>query len=132
MDWQLPSGLRPFARLRSVTECVYSKKAEFLAGIVTSCHDRAGPGEQPRKRRHWRRAHVDVKPLQRFHAAPAYAGDLHRADMAWARHAAGGGLTLERIKDQLFHGGDLSKKGSRQRQLEYAERTARKAIGQFA
>jgi hypothetical protein len=35
---------------------------------------------------------------------------------------------LERIKDELLEGRDLSKKRSRKRQLEYAERTARKAI----
>jgi hypothetical protein len=75
---------------------------------------------------------VGVKPLQRFHADPAYAGDRHRAAMAWARHAAGCGLTLEQIKDQLPHGRELNKQGSRPRQLAYAERTARKAIGQFA
>lgn len=33
---QLPSGLRPFARLRSATERVYSRAAEFLAGLKTS------------------------------------------------------------------------------------------------
>jgi hypothetical protein len=48
--------------------------------------------------------------------------------MAWAKHAAGRGLTLEQIKEALLDGRDLSKKGSRKRQLEYAERTARKAI----
>jgi len=59
-------------------------------------------------------------------------GDLHWADMAWARHAAGCGLTLDQIKDELLGGRDLSKKGSRKRQLEYAERTARKAIDQIS
>jgi hypothetical protein len=41
--------------------------------------------------------------------------------MLWARHAAGRGLTLEQIQDELLNGRDLSKKGSRKRQLEYAE-----------
>jgi hypothetical protein len=50
--------------------------------------------------------------------------------MAWAKHAAAYGLTLEQIKSELFNGRELSKKGSRRRQLEYAERTARKAIDQ--
>jgi hypothetical protein len=59
-----------------------------------------------------------------------YAGDLHRADMAWAKHAAGCGLTLEQIEDELLNGRDLSKKGSRKRQVEYVERTARKAVEQ--
>jgi hypothetical protein len=51
--------------------------------------------------------------------------------MAWAKHAAGCGLTLEQIKMELLDGRDLGKKGSRKRQIEYAERTARKAIEQF-
>jgi hypothetical protein len=50
--------------------------------------------------------------------------------MAWAKHAAGRCLTIERIKDELLNGRDLSRKGSRKRQLEYAERTARKVIEQ--
>ena len=40
-------------------------------------------------------------------------------------------LTLEQIKDELLNDRDSSKKGSCKRQLEYAERTARKAIEQF-
>jgi hypothetical protein len=52
--------------------------------------------------------------------------------MAWAKHAGGSGLTLEQIKDELLNGRDLSKKGNRKRQLEYAQRTARKAMEQFA
>jgi hypothetical protein len=52
--------------------------------------------------------------------------------MAWAKHAAGCGLTLEQIKDELLNSRDLSKKGNRKRQLEYAERTARKALEQMA
>ena len=50
--------------------------------------------------------------------------------MAWAKHGAGRGLTLEQIKTELLNGRDLSKKGSRRRQLEYAERAARKAMEQ--
>ena len=129
---QLPSGLRPFARLRSATGRVYSKASEFLAGISTSTEGRVGQGEEPRKRRRRRRAHVGVKPLAEFHVDPIYGGDLHRADMAWAKHAAGCGLTLEQIKDELLNGRDLGKKGNRKRQVEYAERTARKAIEQSA
>ena len=126
---QLPSGMRPFARLRSATGRVYSKAGEFIADIGACDDGRIEQGEQPRKRRR-RRAQVGVKPLQEFHTAPVYGGDLHRADMAWARHAAGRGLTLEQIKDELLNGRDLSKKGSHKRQLEYVERTARKAIDQ--
>ncbi len=98
---QLQSGMRPFARLRSATGRVYSRAAEFRVRISED--------EQH----------------------PIYAGDLHRADMAWAKHAAGCGLTLEQIKAELLNGRDLSKKGNHKRQLEYAERTARKAVEQM-
>jgi hypothetical protein len=129
---QLPSGMRPFARLRSATGHVYSKAAEFIAGIGTSSDGAAGQGEEPRKQpRRRRRQRAGIRPLGEFHADPAYAGDLHRADMAWAKHAARCGWTMERIKDELLDGRDLSKKGSRKRRLEYAERTARKAIDQM-
>jgi hypothetical protein len=53
-----------------------------------------------------------------------YAGDLRRADWAWAKHTAGCGLTLEQIKEALFNGRDLSKKGNHRRKLQYVERTA--------
>jgi RepB DNA-primase from phage plasmid len=129
---QLPSGMRPFARLRSAIGHVYSKAAEFMAGIGTSSDGAAGQGEEPRKQpRRRRRQRVGIRPLGEFHADRAYAGDLHRADMAWAKHAARCGWTMERIKDELLDGRDLTKKGSRNRQLEYAERTARKAIDQM-
>ena len=124
---QLPSGMRPFARLRSATGRVYSKAAEFLANIGTSSDGQAGQGGEPRKRRR-RKERVGVKPLEEFHADPAYGGDLHRADMAWAKHAAGSGLTLEQIKDELLNGRDLGKKGNRKRQAEYVTRTAEKAL----
>ncbi len=126
---QLPSGQRPFARLRSATGRVYSRAAEFLADIKKNEERETVEVAEPR-RRHGRRERVGVKPLKEFHSDPIYGGDLHRADMAWAKHAAGRGLTLEQIKDELLVGRDLSKKGNRKRQLEYAERTARKAIEQ--
>jgi RepB DNA-primase from phage plasmid len=128
---QLPSGMRPFARLRSATGRTYSKAAEFVADIRSSeLKQERHSGEQLKQRRPRRVGQSGLVPLEDFHAAPAYGGDLHRADMAWAKHAAGRGLTLEQIKDELLNGRDLGKKGSRKRQLEYAERTARKAIEQ--
>jgi hypothetical protein len=52
--------------------------------------------------------------------------------MAWAIHAASCGLTLELIRDELLNGRDLSKKGDLQRQVEYAGRTAQKALGRIS
>jgi len=128
---QLPSGMRPFARLRSATGRVYSRAVEFLAGITKNDESEAAREEEIRPQRRRRRERAGVKLLKEFHSDPIYGGDLHRADMAWAKHAAGCGLTLDQIKDELLSGRDLSKKGNRKRQLEYAERTARKAIEQM-
>src|SRR5215467_7923348 len=47
---QLPSGMRPFARLRSAKGRIYSKAAEFIAGIRSSSNGQEGQGEEPPKR----------------------------------------------------------------------------------
>jgi RepB DNA-primase from phage plasmid len=127
---QLPSGMRPFARLRSATGRVYSQAAEILVRISKDeQHQRETvKGEQPHTRQRRRKERVGVKPLKEFHADLIYAGDLHRADMAWAKHAAGCGLTLEQIKNELLNGRDLSKKGNRKRQVKYVMRTTEKAL----
>ncbi len=127
---RLASGLQPFARLRSATGRVYSKAAEFLTGIRASGDGREMQAEEPRKRDR-RKGKVEVRALNDFHADPLYGGDLHRADMAWAKHAAGCGLTLEQIMDELLNGRDLSKKGNQKRRIEYVGRTARKAMEQL-
>ena len=65
---QLPSGMRPFARLRSATGHVYSKATEFVASIPSS-EVRQG-GEAPkRRRRHG--GHSGLLPLEEFHRASA-------------------------------------------------------------
>ena len=84
--------------------------------------------EQPHRRKRRRNERVWVKPLKEFHDDASYAGDLHRADMAWAKHAGGCGLTLEPTKAELLNGRDLSKKGDHKRQVEYVTRTAEKAL----
>jgi RepB DNA-primase from phage plasmid len=65
----LPSGLRPFARLRSATGRVYSKAAEFLAGIKTSA-GQAGQSEQPHKRPRRSKENAGVRSLREFHSDP--------------------------------------------------------------
>ena len=58
---------------------------------------------------------------------PRYGWDLHRADMAWALHAASRGLS-NKIRDEILHPRDLSKKGGRERQSDCVRRSAIKAI----
>ena len=65
---QLPSGMRPFARLRSATGRVYSHAAEFLAHISKDeQHQRETvKGEQPHTFHHRRKERVGVKALKEF------------------------------------------------------------------
>jgi hypothetical protein len=126
---QLPSGMRPFARLRSAKGRVYSKAAEFLAHAAENEHQRREAGKREElHRRQGQHERAEVKALKEFHDDATYAGDLHRADMAWAKHAASRGMTLEEISDELLNGRDLSKKGNRKRQIEYVLRTTQKAL----
>jgi hypothetical protein len=48
---QLPSGMRPFARLRSATGRVYSRAVEFLAGITKNDESEAAREEEIRPQR---------------------------------------------------------------------------------
>jgi hypothetical protein len=69
-----------------------------------------------------------MRSLSDFHADPRYSRDFHRADMAWASHAASRGLPEQKIRDEILHARDLSKKGGAARQLDYAKPTAIKAL----
>ena len=42
-------------------------------------------------------------PSLSFIVDPRYDGDLHRADMAWALHAASRGLSEQQIRDEILH-----------------------------
>lgn len=128
---RLESGLQPFARLVEANGQVYSRAAVFIAEVRTPTDDMAaldtadrdGAGEGAPEM-------PPLKPLEDFHRNPRYGGDLHRADMAWALHAASMGLCAAEIRVAIMRSRDLSKKGSEKRQREYAERTANKAVRQ--
>jgi hypothetical protein len=128
---RLASGLPPFARLVEARRQVYSQAAAFITEVRMAMADAAayataeadrveqgGPDSPP------------LKPLEEFHRDPRYGGDLHRADMAWARHAADLGLSAAEIRAALMQARNLSKKGNLKRQREYAKRTAEKAVRQ--
>jgi RepB DNA-primase from phage plasmid len=128
---RLESGLQPFARLVEASGKVYIRTAAFLAearaamaaavvGEAGSVGDEAGQGAPESL----------LRSLAEFHRDPRYAGDLDRADMAWARHAAAMGLSAAEIRAELTRARDLSKKGNLKRQREYTERTAGKAVRQ--
>ena len=129
---RLASGLQPFARLVEAPGQVYREAANFIAEVKAgiageaakakvSVNDGVGQGasELP-----------PLRELAEFHRDPRYGGDLHRADLAWARHAVAMGLSASEIRAAIMTARDLAKKGNSRRQREYAERTAGKALRQ--
>ena len=71
-----------------------------------------------------------LRPLEEFHSDPRYGGDLHRADLAWARHAAAMGLAAARFARRFWKRATSPRRAVLERQHEYAERTAGKALRQ--
>src|SRR5262249_50088904 len=124
---RLQNGLQPFVKLRSCEGRVYSQAPEFLRE-VEALKRAPLPQRELRKATQPRWTDALVRPLASFHADSRYGGDLHRADMAWALHAAARALCLEQIEHEILNSRDLSKKGPPLRQFDYAARTARKAI----
>ena len=64
---------------------------------------------EPRELARSRETDRPVRPITSFHADSRYVGDYHRADMAWAVHAAANGLSREQIEHQILNSCDLSK-----------------------
>jgi hypothetical protein len=130
---RLASGLQPFARLLEASGQIYQQAPSFIAEVraamagepvsKTGGSESAGVGQGASEL-------SPLRSLAEFHNDPRYGGDLHRADLAWARHAAVMGLSASEIRAAIMEARDLDKKGGARRQQEYAERTAYKAIRQ--
>jgi hypothetical protein len=124
---RLPTGLPPFVQLRESRGGLYTAAAEFMQQVIALVErGRLQTAASADAQLH---PHEELNRLvSDFHRDPRYAGDLHRADMAWAIYAASRGVPQQRIRDEILHARDLSKKGGPARQLDYAERTASKAL----
>jgi hypothetical protein len=123
---QLSSGMQPFARLVESSGCVYSQALAFIAEVRAMVQTE-GTWEADKRVGQGSYTTNPLRSLEDFHKDPCYSGDLHRADLAWANHAAAAGLSVAEIENQLMRERDLSKKGNARRQREYAKRTAEKA-----
>ncbi len=122
-----PNGLAPFVRLGQWEGRIYDAAEEFLIQAKSLVEKAVGERATRRTSRSTSSDNA-ICSLAEFHRNSHYDGDLHRADMAWALHAASRGLSERRIRDEILHARDLSKKGRIQRRINYAERTAIKAL----
>ncbi len=123
---RLQTGLPPFVRFHECEGRTYTAAREFLEDVKSLAHKASA--ESSTRRTSEVTLNDSVRSLSDFHADPRYSGDFHRADMAWALHAASRGLQEQQIRDEILHVRDLSKKGGPERQLNYARRTAIKAF----
>src|SRR5580704_3315691 len=123
----LPNGLAPFVSLRQFEGRTYDAARVFLEEVKSLADRAVAERASPTTSRPALNGNP-VQPLTEFHHSARYDGDLHRADMAWALYAASRGLPEQQIRDDILHARDLSKKGRIQRQINYAERTAIKAL----
>jgi hypothetical protein len=123
---RLATGLQPFVKLREARDLIYTAAPEFLDQIAHAIK-LAIDSRHAQPSRSSSIAEASIRLLSEFHNDLRYAADLHRADMAWALHAASRGIPEQQIRDQILQARDLSKKGRLERQLAYAERTAVKA-----
>jgi hypothetical protein len=113
---RLLNEFQPFVRLRSSEGNVYSASKEFLRQMEALKRAYLSRRETRELARPWQ-TDAPVRPITSFHADSRYGGDLHRADMAWALHAAARGLSREQIEDEILNSQDLSKKGPPLRRL---------------
>jgi hypothetical protein len=124
---RLRNGFQPFVRLHQCDGRTYTAARGFLEEVESLAH-KASTQSSARTISRTTSAEQSVRSLTEFHWDRRYAGDLHRADMAWALHAASRGLPEQLIRDEILHARDLSKKGGPERRLDYAQRTAVKAL----
>jgi hypothetical protein len=126
---RLPSGLAPFVLVRQASGKTFALSAEIVDRVKLRLAEAAdgrkigGAIAGPRSS-----GAGEIPPIEEVHRDPRYGGDLHRADIAWANMAAAAGLGQETIRDAIANARDLSHKGNRKRQLDYAARTAEKAL----
>jgi len=124
---RLGDELPPFVRLREWSGRIYDQAEDFLTQVAAL----AAATRTERQARRASRSFIQdgsIRRLADFHSDPRYGGDLHRADMAWALYASSRGLSEAQIETEILYARDLSKKGGPGRQLQYAERTAEKAV----
>jgi hypothetical protein len=116
-------GRYPFVRLIEASGTAYSERQRFLKGLPDLIPKKvplAMSGTGPIRRGESRLS------IDHFRGKPEYGGDGNRIDLAYAVYALANGVTDGEIRAAIASR-DLSKKGTENRQLEYIDRTLRKA-----
>lgn len=119
-------GTFPYVRLHDATGAVYSKALVFLAEVRTLYESEHSKPAPPVSFRRPSLCRCNLKTIEDFRAKPIYDGDQTRVDLAYAVYALAHGVP-ENTARAALSSRDLSHKGDRKRQLDYIDRTIRKA-----
>ena len=126
------TGLHPFVKLISASGVSYPSGNEFLLQIRREVEERHRAEDERRKvfASHSRSAggwQRYFKSIDEFRNDPRYGADGTRIDLAYAIYAISHGMsavdTAAAIRTR-----DLSHKGAEKRQMDYVERTIKKAM----
>ena len=125
--YQSVDGLFPFVKLRTATGEVYDKADEFISRVES----RIKKERETRQDRQWARTRTGgatlTRSVEHFRSNPVYGGDKTRSDLAYAIYALSRGVGETDIA-QALRSRDLKHKGNEKRQVEYVERTIKKAM----
>src|ERR1700676_4238089 len=119
-------GTFPYVRLHEATGAVYSKAVVFLAEVRTLYESEHAKPPPPVSFRRPSLCRCSLTHLEYFRGKPIYDGDQTRVDLAYAVYALAHGVPENTAREALASR-DLSHKGDRKRQLDYIDRTIRKA-----
>ena len=125
--YQSADGLFPFVKLCDATGHVYDKADEFISRVES----RVKKESERRQDRQWSQTIAGgatlTRNIEHFRSNPAYGGDKTRSDLAYAIYALSHGIDETDIA-QALRARDLTHKGNEKRQVEYIDRTIKKAM----
>ena len=125
--YQTSDGLFPFVKLRSATGCVYDQADEFISNVEIRVKKESESRQDQKLRRRGSGAVTLTRNIEHFRSNPAYGGDKTRSDLAYAIYALSHGIG-EMDVAQALRSRDLTHKGNEKRQVEYVDRTIKKAM----
>lgn len=120
------NGLYPFVKLIEASGKRYTAGERFLNRVEEKLNEEARERERLRSTVSVYREPQSLKSIDSFRANPRYGGDGTRIDVAYAIYALSHGLPVQRV-EAAIRSRDLSHKGNEKRQIEYVDRTIRKA-----
>jgi hypothetical protein len=124
--YQQPNGHYPFVRLLESSGVINPTSDQVIQTAREILEKRKADDAAARARVSDYRGGTVAKSIQDFRNAPAYGGDGHRADLAYATYALAHGES-PRAVEAAIRSRDLSHKGGESRIRDYVDRTIAKA-----